>query len=431
MVVVSLIPLGVLFHISSTYVFGPLNEQGETIAIYAISATLGLTALVVVLGYVLVRRDTVRTIQAISSSEQLLQQLYEATESLASLDAPEAVRQTLLDAAETLTGAQRAGLWLRTGDQLDLVSSSGISAERGAKIPLPVGQGLVGRAASEGATLRDQELTDTDRSWDERVRTKTDSSLVVPLFLGDVLVAVLDLRNKAEASRFTANDQSIAEALGRQATQFLDNAGFRDTQTEFEKGSLELVKALTDQHLCWQGHVDNVVGISLQLAERLDLSEEKREALEIAAIVHDIGLLDFPRVDIGPPGGPVDHSERGAVRLSSMPFWAAAEPIVRAHHEQMDGSGPLGLRGFAIPMAARILALAEYVDTVTNPNSPWGDKTVADVAAEISGPDDKRFDPSVVQAFCAQVGRPGAKAESLPEVEVDPSADPWAGPGAS
>ena len=429
MVVVSLIPLGVLFYISWQYVFRQLMDQGQDLAVYGISTTLGLTALVVVLGYILVRRDTLRTMAAIQEGERRLDQLYEATGHLAGLNDPAALHPALLDVACDVTFSERAALWLRDRDEMRLVRARGLSEDRGREIPLPVGQGLVGMAAARATTLRDEELTDTDRSWDDRVVTRTSSSLVVPLELRGEVMAVLDLRNKTGGTPYTGVDQQMAEGLARQATLFLQNASFHEGEARFEEAVAQLVHAITDRHLAWPGHVDNVAAIADKLAGRLDLAEDKRRALRLAALVHDIGLLDVAKVDIGPPGGPVDHAVKGAERLESMALWADAAPIVRTHHEQMDGHGPLGLRGFAIPMTARILALAEYVDSVTNPGSPWGSKSLKEVVDEISSDEDKRFDPTVVLAFVEDYNRATDSSDKLQppkEREFKPGDDPWA-----
>lgn len=408
MAVVSLMPLAVLFYISSTFVFAPLRDTGQTTTIYGLTATLGFTAMAVVLGYIVVRRDTLRTLVAIAEGEERLDRLHQATTDIAALEHRAEVYEALVRQGMDLVGAQRGGLWLRERDELKVVQAMGMSQERAAAHPLPVGQGLPGRCAEQGESILNGELTSTDTSWDDRVVTKTQSSLMVPMMHAGELVAVLDLRNRADGV-FTPADQQLAEGLARQATLFLDNATFREAQHTYEAAVTDLVREVTDKHLTWPGHIENVTAIADTLAERLELGPEKSATLRLAVQLHDIGLLEFPRVDIGPPGGPVDHAARGADRLEHMAFWAAAAPIVRASHEQMDGSGPLGLRGFAIPMAARILSLAEYIDTVTNPSSPWGDKTLEDVAIEIAHKNDHRFDKTVVEAFLATQGMPLSK----------------------
>ncbi len=404
MAVVSLVPLAVLFYISWKFVFTPLQETGQTSTVFGLVALLVFTAVAVVLGYVLVRRDTERTVAATHVGDARLARLHEATSALAAIEDSASVHTALVGHAADLVSAERAALWMRERDELLVIRTLGMSEERAKAHPLPVGQGLVGRAAELGHTLLEGELTDTDRSWDDRIVTKTHSSLIVPLLHRGELVALLDLRNKASGGPFTAADQQLVEGLARQAILFLDNAAFREAEAAFEDAVTHIVTELVDRYLTWPGHVENVQALCDALGKELALPPERQAELQLAASVHDIGLLDFPRVDIGPPGGPVDHASKGADRLAGMAFWAPVAPIVRAHHEQMDGRGPLGMRGFAIPMAARILAFAEYVDTVTNPGSPWGEKTLADVVVEVSRDDDKRFDRTVVEAFLKTQG---------------------------
>jgi len=84
----------------------------------------------------------------------------------------------------------------------------------------------------------------------------------------------------------------------------------------------------------------------------------------------------------------------------------------------MDGRGPQEMRSFALPMTARILALAEYVDTMTNPHSPWATLTMRELIAEISDEDDERFDPKVVAAFLEEHPHMAAPPEDEP-VELE------------
>ncbi|MEE2828572.1 MAG: HD domain-containing phosphohydrolase [Myxococcota bacterium] len=419
MVVVSLVPLGVLIYITAAFVLEPLQQSGRISTFYSLCAILGFTALAVVLGYILVRRDTVRAIEAIAEGERRIDSLHQATGRLAALQNPEAVQSALLEAAAQLCGAERGAIWLPDRDEIYVAVALGMSEERARANSLPIGQGLPGTSASDGLVRLNAELSDTDKSWDTRVLTKTDSSLIVPLVLHGKVIAVLDLRNKKAGERFGAVEQQLAEGLAQQATLFLNNAHFRQANNVFEESMVVLVQAVTEKHLTWAGHVTSVVAMADKLAERLELPAEKRSTLLLAARVHDIGLLQFDDVAMGPPGGHVDHAAQGAEILEQMAFWAEAAATVRFHHEQMDGRGPLGMRGFAIPMTARILALAEYVDTVTHPASPWGTKSLAEVIREVSREDDERFDPKVVAAFVEEF-RPAADAAAAEQpIEIE------------
>jgi len=399
MAVVSLTPLVVLFWIAQRYISETLRESGQVGALYSLSAVLLFTALTVVLGYVLVRRDTLRAIKAIGEGERRLDQLFEATGRIAALQDPLAVRIALVESAAELCRAQRAALWVRERDGLEVVCAVGMSEDRAREQSVPLGHGLVGNCAADGVVVCGAELGESDIGWDDRVLTSTQSILLIPLKLRGEVIAVLDLRNIEGGGQFGAVEQRLAEGLARHATLFLDNAASHEDNHHFERAVAQLVEDITDTHLAWPGHVAAVQDLSDRLAERIGLSDSRRGILKLAARVHDIGLIDFSDTTIGPPGGHVDHAAKGAERILTMPLWAAAAVTVRASHEQMDGRGPQEMHSFAIPMSARILSLAEYVDTVTNPASPWGELSIRDVIKELSSEDDERFDPKVVAAF--------------------------------
>ncbi len=402
MVAVSLVPLAVLLYLSSRFVFPSLASSGQDTLLISIAMTLVFTVVAVLGGYVLVRRDTMRTVEAIRDGERRLDALHEAISKVGEATDPGSMTQVLLSEACTLIGAHRAAYWRRERGELHAVAVRGQSADRTAQEGIPVGQGLVGGVAFTGRTSLNAELAESDLRADDRIMARTHSSLVVPMLRKGEVVAVLDIRNKEGlGNQFTPMDQQLAEGLARQALLFLDNATFRAAQSDHAAHVEDLVKEFTERELTWPEHIDNVVNLCMRIADVLELAPDKRELLRRAAIVHDIGLLDFPKVDIGPTGGPVGHVEEGARRLEEMPLWAEVAPIVKAHHERMDGSGPLGLSGFAVTLPARILALAEYIDTVTNPASPWSTRSAAEVVEELRDPDDQRFDQRVLDAFLA------------------------------
>ena len=404
MVAVSLVPLGVLLYLSAKFVFPALAESGQNELVISIAMTLVFTVIAVVLGYVVVRRDTVRTIEAIRDGERRLDALHQAMSRVGEAETPQDMTNLLLVEACDLVSAERAAYWLRERDELRVITTVGQSLDRSREHPVPVGQGLVGSAAASGEVTHDTELAESDLRWDDRVMARTHSSLIVPIFRDGDVVAVLDLRNRAGlAASFSDVDAQLASGLARQAQLFLDNVTFRTAQADHASHVEDLVKEFTQRGLTWPEHVDNVVNLCMRIADALDLEPSKRELLRRAAIVHDIGLLDFPQVDIGPEGGPVDHVTTGAARLAEMPLWAEVAPIVKLHHERMDGSGPLGLSGFAVPLTARILALAEHVETATNPASPWSSMSAAELLAQLADPEDQRFDRRVIDAFLGGV----------------------------
>ena len=159
-------------------------------------------------------------------------------------------------------------------------------------------------------------------------------------------------------------------------------------------------------------HVERVQYYATQLAGRLDLSDLDRQAVEIAALLHDIGKLAVPEHILSKPG-PLTPDERkkmqmhaqiGAEIVSAVPFPCPVAPLIRCHHERWDGRGyPAGLRGEQIPVGARVLSVVDFFDALTSgrPYRPAVPATVAmRMLQEEAG---KAFDPVIVARFTDMV----------------------------
>jgi putative two-component system response regulator len=134
------------------------------------------------------------------------------------------------------------------------------------------------------------------------------------------------------------------------------------------------------------------------------------EVIRRVAPLHDVGKIGIPDKILLHPGqlSPEDleimktHTTIGGDLLagSGIPLLETAEKIARTHHEYWDGGGyPLGLSGGDIPLAGRIVAVADTFDALSHrrPYKPaW---TSAEAWTEIRENSGSRFDPSVVRAF--------------------------------
>jgi HD-GYP domain-containing protein (c-di-GMP phosphodiesterase class II) len=137
------------------------------------------------------------------------------------------------------------------------------------------------------------------------------------------------------------------------------------------------------------------------------LPPEAIATIELGARLHDIGKVGVHR-DVLQKCGPLSvaewtamrlHTEIGAAALRDTPKLAFLAPIVRAHHERMDGQGyPDGLRGEEIPLESRVLAVADAFHAMTS--ARWYRRAMMPndalaILAENAGP---HFDPDVVEA---------------------------------
>lgn len=115
------------------------------------------------------------------------------------------------------------------------------------------------------------------------------------------------------------------------------------------------------------GHAERVAALSRRLALVVGLPPEEAEVVGQAGLLHDVGRLGVVRARSW--GDPVllhRHPVIGAQLVAPFEFLTLAAPMIRHHHERLDGSGhPDGLRGLSIPVGARIIAVADEYDWLT------------------------------------------------------------------
>ena len=197
-------------------------------------------------------------------------------------------------------------------------------------------------------------------------------------------------------------------------------------------------------------HLQRVRIYALEVAKELQVSNEERDALQAAALLHDIGKLAIPEHIISKPGRltPEEfekmkiHPVVGAEILERVRFPYPVVPIVRAHHEKWDGSGyPLGLKGNQIPIGARILAAVDFLDALASDRQYRRALPLEEAMSRLEEESGKSFDPKVVQvlerryAELEQLVRERIESLGLQKlstgVKVDRAVEPAAGFAAS
>jgi HAMP domain-containing protein len=158
------------------------------------------------------------------------------------------------------------------------------------------------------------------------------------------------------------------------------------------------------------GALRRVAEAALVLAGPLGLSPTQREALELGALLHDIGEIRSPEAVLRKKG-PLTPDERrvieqhpgaGAEILESVPLLTPALDVVGAHHERWDGSGyPQGLREEAIPLTARIFAVVDALDAMTHDRPHREVRSVAEALMVVREQAGKQFDPRVAEVALA------------------------------
>ena len=153
-------------------------------------------------------------------------------------------------------------------------------------------------------------------------------------------------------------------------------------------------------------HLQRVRIYAMELANELGLSDDEKEALRAASVLHDIGKLAVPEHIISKPGKltPEEfekmkiHPTVGAEILEQVGFPYPVAPIVRSHHEKWDGNGyPNGLRGEAIPIGARILSAVDCLDALASDRQYRKALPLDEAMAKVVSEAGTSFDPKVVE----------------------------------
>src|SRR3954447_25371620 len=192
------------------------------------------------------------------------------------------------------------------------------------------------------------------------------------------------------AARALARARETANAEHDTLNRLLQAAGYRDDNT-YE-------------------HTQRVGLLASKLARELGLPPREVALIGHAAPLHDIGKIAIPDSILLKPGRLTEeefevvktHAVLGARVLAggASELFAVAETIARHHHERWDGEGyPLGLAGDAIPVAARIVHVADVYDVLVHERPYRESLTPAAAASEIAAGAGSDFDPKVVEVF--------------------------------
>jgi HD-GYP domain-containing protein (c-di-GMP phosphodiesterase class II) len=163
-----------------------------------------------------------------------------------------------------------------------------------------------------------------------------------------------------------------------------------------------------------RGHSERVARYSIAIGKNLSLNERDMKNLRISALLHDVGKIGIDDRILRKPGALSDdefevmkgHPAKGAAIMSGVAQLADCIPGMKYHHEKWSGGGyPDNLEGEAIPMQARIVAIADTFDAMTT-NRPYQKAMeLSYVVEKIRSFGGTRFDPRVVDAFANAVKR--------------------------
>lgn len=358
----------------------------------------------------------VSTINHLYESNRQLRTALDRTAMLYALEVKIADRRPLAEmfdeillALERLFGYEHLALVLRAGDDWE------IKATRGMPPRLATGRRFAAAAAAEdelaaavaetvlhrrivrvGAALTAD--TAVIAGWQDLPAFAT-----VPLDCGGRLLGVLIFaRGPEEWQEISEDELSASRVFLTQVALTLDQAlELEHREVAYSAAVRAMADAVEDT-----GHAARLVRYAVFLADQQGLDVEEKRRLEMACLLHDLGKTAVPEPLRRKPAALTEeeyrqmknHSLAGAEMLDRVEGLKDLAPLVRGHHERWDGRGyPDGLKGEAIPLSARIIALVDAFDAMTHdqPYSPA--RTVSETMAEIDHLAGSQFDPHLVK----------------------------------
>ncbi len=239
--------------------------------------------------------------------------------------------------------------------------------------------------------------------------SKTASLLTLPLCLREKAVGVIQIYSRTHP--LSESDTELVAIFCRQAAIAIENVHlYQSAKTSYLHTLQALVAAIEVKDPCSKGHAAEVERYARLMADRLPLTRAQKHDLSLAATLHDIGHISS-QDNIMEKTGPLSPDEFEQIKSHCANAVGILQPIrlspeigrgILHHHERWDGGGyPHRLAGEEIPLYSRIIAIADAMDTMTQPHPYRQPVTHAEAREELSRHAGKQFDPHLVEIFLA------------------------------
>jgi HD-GYP domain-containing protein (c-di-GMP phosphodiesterase class II) len=202
---------------------------------------------------------------------------------------------------------------------------------------------------------------------------------------------------------------SVRQYLGRTAAAVEEIRLANQSLRRAHKDTIAaLSRSMEAKDLYTGGHTERVASVAVGIARRLGFRDDELDAIEIGALLHDIGKIGIPENVLRKPGR-LDESEWELIRthplisdyiLSELNLHPFVRQCARSSHERIDGTGyPDGLGGEDIPLPARIVSVADALDALTSTRPYRAARPMLGALAEIRAHIGTQFCPEVVAAL--------------------------------
>lgn len=325
------------------------------------------------------------------------------------------VLDAVMVSAQRLLDAEAASLLLIDSEKknLEFYVAHGEKKNQIVRQAVPIEKGIVGHVARTGESVVCNDVSKDSRfddSMDNLTGFKTRSALCVPMYSTEGVIGVLEVINKKRPGSFDGKDLIMLQTIANESAVAVKNALLMEAKNKLFAGAIEaLAKTVDIKDEYNFGHSSQVAFYAERIARTFRPDDYKlHETISTASLIHDVGKVGIPDAVLL-KRGPLNAEEAKIVRthvessiniINSIGMPQATLLAVKHHHERYDGGGyPDGSKGDAIPLAARILAVADAFDAMISDRPYHAKSPPEDAAAEIKTLAGKQFDPAIVESF--------------------------------
>lgn len=338
--------------------------------------------------------------------------LFEVTKAMTSTRELDDLYNLVLDTALQEAGAERGSLMSlnESMQELQIVAARGLPPEVILTARPKVGEGIAGLVAEtkEPLIITDGHVDDPRLIPFLRHQGNL-SAICFPLLSEGKVVGVLNLNRSSPNQSFNQSDRDLLSILCGQAASAIVSGKDKESLRRSYMSTIQvLAKAIMARDPYTRDHSDNVSLFATRLAEEVGLPSEEVEAVQIAAVVHDIGKIGISESILLKAGKLTDkeyeemkrHPEIGAHILEDAELPWNIIPIVYHHQEKWDGTGyPDGRKGEDIPIGARIISVCDTFQAIISDRAyrkGLPEERALEILHEVSG---TQLDGTIVEMF--------------------------------
>jgi len=233
--------------------------------------------------------------------------------------------------------------------------------------------------------------------------------ICAPLMTKDEIIGTITVVNKRDNSVFTKEELELLNTIAAQASIAINNAKLYDEQQKIYMNTIHaLVSAIEASDSYTRGHSERVTRYSMELAKKLNLTQDRLKVIERAAILHDIGKIGIDmnllhKTDELTPADVFDlqqHPVIGMNILQPIEFLHDVRICIGQHHERYDGKGyPFNVPADRLLLESRILAIADAFDAMTSDRPYRKALPPRKAMQELIDNAGSQFDPELVPHF--------------------------------